>query len=153
MKEAVWQFDYGAERITIAASVDGPDHIDGAIALGFTADSLVSPSPLLTFSSGDESLTFLLDTGSDGSLTINPADLADIGLAVDAAGPALSLLAAGAAGSFDARLLYDDVDLALGDQQLDGDAQTTSHSLSPSQQRLSFWVLAAVQHQIALSSR
>jgi hypothetical protein len=133
LKEAVWQFDYGAEQITIAASVDGLDHIDGAIALGFTTDSSVSPSPLLTFSSGDESLMFLLDTGSDGSLTINPADLVDIGLDVDAAGLALSLLAAGAAGSCDARLLYDDVDLALGDQQLDGFPVATIESLAAGQ--------------------
>jgi predicted aspartyl protease len=133
MKEAVWQFDYGAEQMTIAATVDGLDHIEGAIAVGFSAASPISPSPLLTFSSGDEALTFLLDTGSDGSLTINPADLAGIGTAVDVAGPALSLQAAGAAGSFDARLLYDDVDLALGDQQLDGFPVATFESLEAGQ--------------------
>ncbi|MFV2064439.1 MAG: aspartyl protease family protein [Chloroflexota bacterium] len=133
MKEAVWQIDYGAKQLTIAPSVDGLDNIDGAIALGFDVADPASPSPRISLLAGDASLTFLVDTGSDGSLTINPDDLAGIGMEVDPSGPALGLVASGAAGSYDARLLFANVDLQLGDLQLDGFPVATIDSLQAGQ--------------------
>ena len=114
MKNAVWQIDYDNGRITIASSVEGLEHIDSAVALEFTGAAEVSPSPIITIGAGDGELTFLLDTGSDGGLTVNPADLEALGLAVDADGPAYDVLASGSAGTYDARMLYSAVDLQLG---------------------------------------
>ncbi len=133
MKEAVWQIDYGTEQITIAPSVDGLDHIEDAIALGFVSPTASSPSPQLPLLAGEGTIDFLIDTGSDGSLTVNPADLAGIGIEVDPSGPAYRTEAAGSAGSYDARLLYASVDLGLGNQQLDGFPVATIESLQAGQ--------------------
>jgi hypothetical protein len=113
MKTAVWQIDYGTQRLTIAPSVDGLEHIDGAIALEFATSLPASPSPLLTFTSGDSELDFLLDSGSDGGLTLNPADLAAAGIDVADDAPALDLIGAGAAGTFEGTLTYAGVDMEL----------------------------------------
>ena len=48
MQEAAWQLDYGAQRLTIAPSVEGLDHVDKAIRLDFTPASDVSPLPLVS---------------------------------------------------------------------------------------------------------
>ncbi len=133
MKEAVWQIDYGTKQITIAPSVDGLDHIEDAIALGFVSPTASSPSPQLPLLAGEGTIDFLIDTGSDGSLTVNPADLAGIGIEVDPSGPAYRTEAAGSAGSYDARLLYASVDLGLGNQQLDGFPVATIESLQAGQ--------------------
>ena len=133
MKEAVWQIDYGTKQITIAPSVDDLDHVDGAIALGFVSPNASSPSPQLPLLAGEGTLNFLIDTGSDGSLTVNPEDLAGIGMEVDPSGPAYGTEAAGSAGSYDARLLYAGVDLELGNQQLDGFPVATIESLQAGQ--------------------
>ncbi len=87
MHDAVWQLDYGAQRLTIAPSVDGLDHVDAAIRLDFTPSSEASPSPLVSLPAGDGSLTFLVDTGSDGWLTVHPADLARTGVELAAGAP------------------------------------------------------------------
>ena len=133
MKEAVWQIDYGTNQITIAPSVDGLDHIEGAIALGFVSPTASSPSPQLPLLAGEGTLNFMIDTGSDGSIMISPADLAGIGMEVDPSGPAFGTEAAGSAGSYDARLLYAGVDLELGNQQLDGFPVATIESLQAGQ--------------------
>ena len=114
MKNAVWQLDYEAQEVTIAPTLDGLDHIDGAIALDFTYASPASPSPLVRFGGGDGELVFLLDTGSDGDLTVNPADVEAIGVTVDQDGPAIETIAAGAAGTYDAALTYAGIDLDIG---------------------------------------
>ncbi len=84
--------------LTIAASVDGLDHIDGATALEFTPASAVSPSPLVELPAGEGSLTFLLDTGSDGWLATHPADLEDAGIVVTDDAPSMAILGSGSAG-------------------------------------------------------
>ena len=114
MKNAVWQIDYANEEVTIASSADGLDHIDDAIALEFTFTSIASPSPLVRFGAGDGELVFLLDTGSDGGLSVNPADLEAIGMTVDPDGPAADVLGAGIAGTFETALTYAGVDLDIG---------------------------------------
>ena len=115
MKDAVWQIDYQAERIGIHPSTAGLDHIDEAIALEFRADTETSPSPVVELPVGEETLTFLLDTGSDGALTMHPADLESIGLSLPEDAPTLTILGAGAAGTFTTDLSYLDVGLSLGD--------------------------------------
>ena len=113
LKTAVWQIDYDAQEIIIASSVDGLDHIDGAITFGFGVRSRASPSPVLRFPTGHGDLTFILDTGSDGGLTSNPADLEAIGVTVDPYGPRIDLIGAGGAGTSDVSVTYAGVDLEL----------------------------------------
>lgn len=113
MKEAVWQIDYDRGEVTIAASTDGLDHIDGALQLGFSSPTTTSPSPRIVLGAGDDALSVLIDTGSDGGLTVNPGDLEAVGVEIETDGPAYDVVAAGAAGSYDARVIYSPVDLAL----------------------------------------
>jgi hypothetical protein len=115
MQDAVWQIDYQAESIAIHPSVEGLDHIDDAIVLEFGVGSESSPSPLVELAAADGELTFLLDTGSDGSLTVNPADLEAIGVRLPDDGPVLTTLGAGATGTFETDLRFTTVELALGD--------------------------------------
>jgi hypothetical protein len=129
MKEAVWQIDYGTQEITIASSVDGMDHIEGATALAFSSPFSASPSPQLPLVAGEGTLNFLIDTGSDGSLTLNPADLAGIGSELDPSAPAIELVGAGAAGTYDARVTYAGVDLGLGDHEFDAFPVATTGTL------------------------
>jgi predicted aspartyl protease len=120
MQAAVWQIDHGAERLTIASGVAGLDHIAQAIRLDFERASDASPSPLISVPAGDGSLTFLVDTGSDGWLVVNPADLRGTGIEVAADAPAMATLASGASGAFATRLAWAAADVALGDQRLVG---------------------------------
>jgi len=126
MKNAVWQIDYDAQQVTIALSLEGLEHIDGAIALEFTSHTPQSPSPLVEIPVGDSSLTFLVDTGSDGGLTLNPADLEAIGLSIDAAAPTVSSVGAGAAGTFTADIAFVDIPLALGGTEVSYPVATTT---------------------------
>jgi len=59
MQEAIWQIDYGAQRLTIAASVEELDHVEDAIRLEFTPASDASPSPLVSLPAGEGTLTRL----------------------------------------------------------------------------------------------
>jgi hypothetical protein len=126
MKNAVWQIDYDAQQVTIAPSLEGLEHIDGAIALEFTSRTPQSPSPLVEIPVGDSTLTFLVDTGSDGGLTLNPADLEALGLSVDAAAPTISSVGAGAAGTFTADIAFVDIPLALGGSEVSYPVATTT---------------------------
>ncbi len=118
MRDAVWQLDYGAQRLTIAPSVEGLDHVERAIQLDFEPASDVSPSPLVSLPTGEGRLTFLVDTGSDGWLTAHPADLARIGSEVAPDAPAIALLASTAGGRIATRLAWTTADVSLGDRQL-----------------------------------
>ena len=118
MRDAVWQLDYGAQRLTIAPSVEGLDHVADAIRLDFEPASDVSPSPLVSLPAGEGRLTFLVDTGSDGWLTAHPADLARIGSEVAPDAPAVATLASTAGGRVATRLAWTTADVSLGDRQL-----------------------------------
>ena len=87
MQRAVWQLDVPAGRLTIADSIAGLGHIDGAISLPFRAASPSSPSPLVDIGVGAGRLPFLVDTGSDGGLAAGASDLAGLGIALDRARP------------------------------------------------------------------
>ncbi|MEA2025777.1 MAG: hypothetical protein U9O18_03720, partial [Chloroflexota bacterium] len=120
MQTAVWQIDPGSDpssgSLTIAESVDGLDHVDGAIRLDFARASDVSPSPLIKLPTGAGALTLLLDTGSDGWLAVHPDDLADAGVALPDDAPSMSVLGRGTAGPFTTRLEWSAVDVGLGDE-------------------------------------
>ena len=118
MRDAVWQLDYGAQRLTIAPSVEGLDHVEEAIQLDFEPASDVSPSPLVSLPAGEGRLTFLVDTGSDGWLTAHPADLAGVGSELAPDAPAMATLASTAGGRIATRLAWATADVSLGDRQL-----------------------------------
>ena len=118
MQDAVWQLDYEAQRLTIAPSVDGLDHVDSAIRLDFTPASDASPSPLVSLPAGDGTLTFLVDTGSDGWLTVHPADLSRTGVELAPGAPTVATLASSAGGRIATRLTWTAADLTLGQRQL-----------------------------------
>jgi hypothetical protein len=118
MRDAVWQLDYGTQRLTIAPSIEGLEHVADAIRLEFEPASDVSPSPLVSLPAGEGRLTFLVDTGSDGWLTVHPADLARIGSEVVPDAPAVATLASTASGRVATRLAWTAADVSLGDRQL-----------------------------------
>lgn len=113
LRTAVWQIDYDAREITISSSVDGLDHVDGAITFPFGTLTRAAPTPVLTFLGDHGRLRFILDTGSSGGLTSNPADLEAIGVTVDASGPKIDVIVAGGAGTFETTVTYAGVDLEL----------------------------------------
>ncbi len=116
MRSAVWQIDPTTHTLTITASADDLDHIDGATVLEFRPASAVSPSPLVELPAGEGSLTFLLDTGSDGWLATNPADLEDVGIAILDDAPSMAVLGSGAAGPVLTQARW--VDATTGDDSL-----------------------------------
>ena len=118
MKEAVWQIDYGAGTVTIAESVDGLDHVDPGTSIEFTTVTPASPSPVIEVPAGDGTLSFLVDTGSNGWLTVNPNDLEGTGSSVAPTAPAYTTLGASSTGTFETRIAYTAADLAFGDQTL-----------------------------------
>ena len=75
-------------------------------------------------------MTFLVDTGSDGWLSIDPAELEGSGIELAATDPAYSVIGAGAAGTFEARIQFVLADLDIGGQQLDNVPLATLESLS-----------------------
>jgi len=129
LARAVWQIDYPDRELTIAPAVDGLDHIEGAIRLGFERASGASPSPLLGLPAGEGALTLLVDTGSDGWIIVNPSDLRAAGGRVPADAPALTTLSAGAGGSFADRLAFAMMDLDLDDFTLPSLLVATSEAL------------------------
>ncbi len=119
MRNAVWQVDYGAQEITVAANVDQLDHIEGAVALPFTIkDKTLSPSPHVELGVGNGTLEFVVDTGGGIPLTINTADLASVGVALPDGAPTSAALAGGAGGSFEMQLGISTIPIRFGDREL-----------------------------------
>jgi predicted aspartyl protease len=133
MRTAVWQIDYASNEITIAPSVDDLDHIEGASRIEFTVATPTSPSPIVEIRAGDGTLTFLVDTGSDGWLTLNPADVEAIGAGLGTDAPRASSMSAGEAGTFLSEIAWTAADLAFGDLALDGVPLATVAALAEGQ--------------------
>jgi predicted aspartyl protease len=113
MRDAVWQLDPAARRLTIAASTDGLDHVDGATALAFMVDTPASPSPIIELDAGEGRLRLVLDSGTEGWLAVHPDDLAAAGIPISADAPVQHLRSIGAAGPFETELRWTAADLAL----------------------------------------
>jgi hypothetical protein len=137
MRNAVWQIDYGAKRITVAASADQLDHVDGAISVPFTyKENALSPSPVVELGVGSGTLTFIVDTGGGIPMTINTADLATVGLEVPGDAPTSAAIAGGAAGAFESTFSGMTLPIRFGDTELettvivgDGMAPTTQGNI------------------------
>jgi hypothetical protein len=113
LEDAVWQIDYEAQELTIAPSIDGLDHVTDTIELEFTVDFRESPSPVVNVLADDRILVFIVDTGSDGAIAVSPQDMATVGIEVSEGAPAFRAGAMGAAGTFETRLEYANVDLGF----------------------------------------
>ena len=111
MRDAIWRIDYAGQEISVYDSTDGLD-LDNAIALPFDADSGVPSSPIVRLPVEGGELSFLLDTGSDAGLVVNPADLSSVGVELADDAPAIALTAAGAAGTFQSAVRFVDVAIA-----------------------------------------
>ncbi|TXS90776.1 PDZ domain-containing protein [Parahaliea maris] len=137
MRNAVWQVNYGTGEITVAASADQLDHIDGAIELPFSVKpKTLSPSPQVELGVGNGTLTFLVDTGGGIPLTINTKDLASVGVEVPANAPVSVNLAGGAGGTFEIKLAGLQLPVNVGGRQInttvfvgDGMAPTTAGNM------------------------
>ncbi|MDK3075292.1 hypothetical protein QO034_19610 [Sedimentitalea sp. JM2-8] len=105
MRNGVWQIDYGANEVTVAASADQLDHIEGAIALPFTIKpGTTSPTPHVQLQIGKETLEFVVDSGGGIPLTINTDDFASLGVEMPGNAPRMANIGGGAAGAFDIAL-------------------------------------------------
>jgi hypothetical protein len=111
MRDAIWRIDYAGQEIGVDDSTDGLD-LGDAIALPFDTDSEASSSPIVQLPVEAGVLSFLLDTGSDAGLVVNPADLASVGVELADDAPAIALTAAGAAGTFESTVRFAELDLA-----------------------------------------
>lgn len=119
LRNAVWQVDYGAHDVTVAASVDQLDHIDGAFEVPFhIKPGTLSPSPQVMLEIGGKELEFLVDTGGGIPLTINSADFAEAGFEIPQGAPVTKNLAAGAAGEFESNLTSVQLPVKLGDTEV-----------------------------------
>ena len=115
MQAATWHIDPATQMVTIAGASDGLDTA-GSLRLDITRSSEVSPSPLFELETGQGSLTFLADTGSDGWLAVHPADLDRLGTEAPVAIPTVSVLGTGSAGAFSTRVGWLAQGLELGDE-------------------------------------
>lgn len=137
MRNAVWQVDYGAQEIHVAATVDELDHVEGAIALPFTwNEKTISPSPVVELGIGEGTLTFIVDTGGGIPLTVNAADFATTGLKVPEDAPTSATLTGGAAGTFEATVSGVTLPIRFGETEItttvivgDGMAPTTQGNM------------------------
>lgn len=120
MQKAVWQVDYGTNQVSVGASIDQLEHIEGAIALPFQINeqNKLSPTPFVTLPVGDGEITFIVDTGGGIPLSIEPAAAAAAGVEIPADGPAFSSLTGGAAGMFEGTTQYARVPITFGDTEL-----------------------------------
>ncbi len=119
MRNAVWQIDYGAQEITVAADVSQLDHIEGAIAIPFQIkENTASPTPSIELGVGDGTLTFVVDTGGGIPPTINTADLASAGVELPENAPKSNALAGGAAGAFGMQMTVSTLPIRFGDREL-----------------------------------
>jgi predicted aspartyl protease len=117
MQTGVWQIDPLAGTVTIASSTAELEHLDDAIRLDFARASDVSPSPLVPIRVAEGSLALVLDTGSDGWLTVNPHALDEVGLDVPADAPSQEILSTTAAGIVSTRASWIAADLGFGDEE------------------------------------
>ena len=120
MKDAVWQIDYQAKTVTVTASIDGIDHVTGAIPVPFrTPGDTPDGSPNVAFGVGNDGLIFLVDTGSDGGIIAAPKELESVGVTVPKDAPVLKTLAAGAAGSIPLDIPFVTTTIDLGGKKID----------------------------------
>lgn len=119
MMNGVWQVDYGSNEITVASSVDQLDHIDGAIAVPFTPQPGLSPTPLVELPVGDGKLLFIVDTGGGIGIAVNTADAASVGLEAAQDTPLITSMAAGAAGTFESSTAFVKTAVTFGDRKID----------------------------------
>ena len=106
MAGAVWQLDYQAGTAIVAPSIDGLEHIEGAIALPFQPTPGISPTPIVAIPYGEAGFAFVVDTGSDAGLIATPAAFAAAGIEVPADAPTERSRLSGAAGDFDLTIPY-----------------------------------------------
>jgi hypothetical protein len=120
MSDAVWQLDPARDRLTIASSTAGLDHVDGALRLPFTPSTDASPSPVIELPTATGRLRVVVDTGSDGWLAVHPETLEAAGgtVAPDAPTRLASLWTTGP-GPF-TRIRYGTADVTLGDERVAG---------------------------------
>ena len=114
MRTAVWQLDPVAGVVTIAPSVDGLEHIDGADRFDLLPASDISPSPVIELPLGEGTLTTLLDTGSNSWLAAHPDDLDELGVAIPDDAPAMAILGTTAGGATVTRARWVDADPGSG---------------------------------------
>jgi len=118
MRNAVWQFDYGADEVNVAASIDDLDHVEDAIAVPFTPGGGLSPTPHVTLPVGDAMVDFLVDTGGGIPLAIDAVSLEASGVPVPENAPRSEGIAAGAGGTFASQSLFVDLPITFGDTEL-----------------------------------
>jgi hypothetical protein len=106
MSDAVWQIDYQAKTVTVTASTDGIDHVEGAIAIPYQPQQGLGETPIVGFALGNAGLPFIVDTGSSFGMVAAPADLERVGVTIPADAPTVKSRIAGAAGTFDLDLPY-----------------------------------------------
>ena len=116
MRTAVWQLDPVAGVLTIAPSVDGLEHIEGADRFDLLPASDISPSPVIELPLGEGALTTLLDTGSNGWLAAHPDDLDELGVAIPDDAPAMAILGTTADGATVTRARWVDAEPGSGVQ-------------------------------------
>lgn len=106
MSNAVWQIDYRARTVTVSASTEGSNHIDGAVKIPFQPQKTLGESPLVGFQLGNAGLPFVVDTGSSFGIVAAPKDLERVGITIPADAPTVKTRVAGAAGTFDLDMAY-----------------------------------------------
>lgn len=131
MDGAVWQLDYGSRRLTLARTTAGLDHVAGAWRIPFVRASAASPSPIIELGIGRGVARLLVDTGSDGGITVNPQDLEGSGVELAPDAPASRTVAMGSAGPFEAGLAWSTADVQLGDHTIHDLPIATSDALPP----------------------
>ena len=131
MADAVWQIDPAAGRLVIAPSLDGLDHIEGALRLPFTPSTEASPSPIVELPTQTGRLRVVVDTGADGWLAVHPDDLDAAGGVVKPDAPArcASVWTSGP-GPF-TRIRYGSADVRLGERLVTGLPVATVDALMP----------------------
>jgi hypothetical protein len=115
MSDAVWQIDYQAKTVTVSASTEGIDHVDGAIAIPYQPMAGLGETPIVGFALGDAGLPFIVDTGSSFGIVAAPADLERVGIEIPADAPTVKSRIAGAAGTFDLEMPYVTSSLGLNE--------------------------------------
>jgi predicted aspartyl protease len=114
LRTAVWRIDPQKSEVTIAASLDQLPELDSSIRLGFEPSSSISPSPVVDLETGDGSLAFMVDTGSDGWIAANPDDLERAAIVVGDRAPTRSVLGSSATGQFATQIRWASANVDFG---------------------------------------